>query len=126
MSQKITNRKGINAIKTFGFSLLFFMVLVAMIGLLVRFTPIPERWISVYMMVALSVSCLVVGNMAGRTMGKHGLLYGLLYSVVFLFLVLVLSILVTGLPSESGILQLKYLLCLICGSIGGSMGVNRR
>lgn len=126
MRQNSLGGKGVKTVKAFLYASIIFAVLVAGIGLLIRFSPLPERWAMFYLLTALCIACLFLGLYAGNMMKKGGILYGALFAVAFTLLILVLSVLITGTFSEDGIFQIRYLLCIIFGSIGGMVGVNLR
>ena len=126
MSKKTVGSKGARAGKAIIISLVFLLILFVLIGLLIRFTPLPERWISMYVLGAVCAACFFIGILAGNVMQKRGMLFGALFSAAFLLIVLVLAVLVTGSFSEEGIFQIRYLPCIAFGSIGGMIGVNLR
>jgi putative membrane protein (TIGR04086 family) len=126
MNKNTVSKRGVKTLKSFLYALLSFVIFVLIIGILVRFTPLPERWASIYVLLALCLSCLLLGLFTGGLIGKRGILYGGIYSIFFIFIIMILSILMTGVPSERGLLQPQYLLCIACGSLGGIVGVNLR
>lgn len=121
----VKNRLG-NSIKAFLFTLTFFCVLVLFIGVLLRVTDLPERFTAIYMLVALSCSCLVLGLFAGYAMKKKGYLYGALFSAIFLLCVISGAMFLAGSSLRLEMAQLKYGLCILCGAAGGMVGVNIR
>ena len=126
MSKKSISSRGARTGKAFIMSLVCLVILLALIGLLIRFTPLPERWVSLYVLGAVCIACLFIGVLAGNVMQKRGALFGALITVVFLLVILMLAVLATGANSEAGILQIRYLPCIVFGSIGGMIGVNLR
>jgi putative membrane protein (TIGR04086 family) len=126
MSKRTTGSKGVRSGKAIIMSLVFLLILFVLIGLLIRFTPLPERWVSLYVLSAVCIASLFIGILAGNVMQRRGILFGALFTVAFLLIILVLAVLMTGTFSEEGILQLRYLPCIAFGSIGGMIGVNLR
>lgn len=126
MEQSVVKNRLGNSIKAFLFALVFFCCLVLMIGVLLRFTPLPERFLSVYMLTALSLSCLFLGLSAGNAMKRRGYLYGALFSVIFLLCIISGAMFIAGSPMGLEMNQLKYVVCILCGTVGGMAGVNVR
>lgn len=126
MKQKSVSRKGTRILKSFLYSMVILILLIAIFGLLIRFTPLPERYMNLYMLFSLSIASLVLGIFSGNIHERKGAFYGMIYSVLLLFLIMIVSILITGTPSDHGFLQPRYLACLICGGLGGMIGVNLR
>ncbi len=126
MSKQSVSSKGVQTGKAFIMSFVCLIILLALIGLLIRFTSLPERWASLYVLAALCISCFFAGILTGSVMQKKGVLLGALFAAIFLLIVLILSVLVTGAVSEAGFFQLRYLPCILFGSIGGMIGVNLR
>jgi putative membrane protein (TIGR04086 family) len=124
MGQKLSQRKVIKMIKAFLYTFIIFMVLLVGIGLLIRFTPLPEYWIKYYVLGALCIACLFLGLSAGNLIKRKGIIFGALVAIAFTILILATSTIITGFQSKEGIFQVRYILCYISGSIGGMIGVN--
>lgn len=118
--------KAIKNLKGFFFALVLFLVLTMAAAALMKFTSCPESWSLIYMMVALCVSCLFLGIYSGGLVRRKGFLYGALYSIIFLGVILVIYLLFFPFEPTLSPGILKFLLCLLCGSIGGMIGVNLR
>lgn len=126
MEQSVVKSRLGNSIKAFLFTLVFFCALVLFIGVLLRVTALPERFAAIYMLAALSFSCLVLGLFAGYAMKKKGYLYGALFSVIFILCVISGAMFLVGSPLRLEMTHLKYGLCILCGAAGGTAGVNIR
>lgn len=126
MEQSVVKNRLGNSVKAFLFTLVIFCALVLLIGVLLRFTPLPERFTSAYMLTALSVACLFLGLSAGNAMKRRGYLYGALFSVIFLLCVISGAMYLAGSPMRLEMTQLKYGVCILCGAAGGMVGVNVR
>jgi len=59
-------------------------------------------------------------------MKKRGFLYGALYSIIFILIIIIINMLAFSTDIESGIGLIKYLICVLFGSIGGMIGVNMK
>lgn len=118
--------KGLRVCKVFLVSLVVFTILLVIIGLLLRFTPLPESYSHLYVLLALWIVSFVIGLLAGSVTGKRGMLFGGLSAVAFLLIIIILTVLITGQYAEAGVMRFKFLPCLILGCIGGMIGVNIR
>ncbi|MBR0596662.1 TIGR04086 family membrane protein [Sinanaerobacter chloroacetimidivorans] len=116
----------IKNIKGFVFALISFFLLTLVASVLVKFTPIPETWSIYYVMFALCLSCMFLGIYSGSFIKKKGFLYGALYSVIFILIISAIYMMAFSSEIKIGLGLLKYILCLLFGSIGGMIGVNMR
>lgn len=126
MGKKSVTSKGLRTGKAFIISFISFILLIGIIGFLIRFTPLPERWMLLYVMGALYLASFLIGLLTGNVVNKRGVLFGALSSIVFLLLIVVAAVLITGTFSETGILRIHYLPCVVIGGIGGMVGVNMK
>ncbi len=126
MEQKIGSNRLWYGIRAFVYAFLLFVGLMLVIGVLLRFTGLPEKGIAVYVLAALSFSCLVLGLFAGYAMKKKGFLYGALFTIIFLLCILSGALLTVGSGLKPDPSLLRYLICVLCGMIGGMIGVNVR
>lgn len=113
-------------LKGFLYAFILLILLTFLMSVLIKVTPIPETWSVYYMLFCLSLSCMFLSVYSGYRIKKRGFLNGTLFSMVFLLIVLVIYMLIfsTGIEMDMGLM--KYLICVIFGSIGGMLGVNIR
>lgn len=116
----------LKSLKGFLYTLVLFVILTLIVGLLIKITPMPEGWSRYYLIGILSIACAFIGFYSGCLMKKRGLLYGALYAAVFILVVLIIymAVFATGITFNAGLL--KYLICALFGSVGGMFGVNMR
>lgn len=126
MRKKTVSTMGSRTGKAFMLTLICLALLLALIGLMIRYTPLPERWTPFYVLGALCLACLLIGVLMGNVLKKKGMFFGALFAVAFLLLILAVSVLITGTYSEAGILQVRFIPCVLFGSVGGMIGVNLR
>ena len=118
--------KVIKNVKGFVYSIVLFFVLTLLASLLIKMTPIPEAWSTYYLLIALSITCIFLGIYAGCFMKKRGFLYGALYSIVLILIIIIFNLIVFNTGIQNGIGLLRYLICVLFGSVGGMIGVNMR
>ena len=117
---------GTRTLKAYISAAVLFGGLTLLMGALLRFTSLPDTGTSLYILVILCAACLFIGIYSGSISRQKGFLFGLIYSAGFLILVLFVAFAAIGFPPEVSILKPRFLLCLLCGSIGGIFGVNLR
>lgn len=125
MKQRSLIGIGIKSLKAFILAGCLFLILSAVFGALIRFSPLPERHIMYYGLLSLCVSCLFLGVYAGNLLKNRGFLFGAVYSAIFVFLITLLISAFSETEPGNGFFQLRYLACLLSGSIGGAFGVNQ-
>ena len=106
------------------YAFILFILLTLIVSVLVRFSPAPEGWSIYYMVGALSFSCLFLGVYIGNHIKKRGFIYGAIYSVIFLLILSAFYMLAFSTGIGAGLGLLKYLIPILCGSVGGMIGVN--
>ena len=126
MKASSSRGKGVRSFKSFVYSIVIFALLILISGLLIRFTPLPERWAAYYVLIALCISCFLLGVFVGNIMENKGILYGALFSILLIIVVVVIGGLIAGDFSSSALFQTRFLSGIVCGIIGGMIGVNIR
>ena len=114
------------SVKAYGAALLLYVLLVGVTGLLLCCGPLPEKWIYGYMLAAECAACLFLGLLTGAIMKKRGLFYGTAHAAVFVLLLLLLAFAASGRENPIALLRMSLLFPLLCGGIGGILGVNRK
>lgn len=101
-----------------------FAVITALFVLILMVTPIKEMWSYAAMITALSITCLFVGILEGKAVGKKGLITGLLSSVILILIILapVNVMFRSDFRIDNG--DILLLIPLIIGAIGGVIGAN--
>jgi putative membrane protein (TIGR04086 family) len=110
--------------RAFIISVIMFTILMVAIGLLLRFTSLPERWTYLYILGALCFACFIMGLLSGHALGKNGILFGAVFSILLLLIIIVVTVLITGTYSVNGLMRPSFIPCIISGSLGGMVGVN--
>lgn len=118
--------KAVKNIKGFVFSMVLFILLTMVFGLLVKFGPLPEKWSSFYVLLSLCLACMFLGLYMGYHIKKRGFLYGMGYSVLLLLMIVGLTTTIFHTTMEWGFFHLRYFVCILFGSFGGAIGVNLR
>lgn len=95
-------------------------------GILLTYTELTEESLPLVALVCTALSAAAAGYDWAACMQKKGLLWGLAAGAVYT----VLLYLITGLASDSFVLQLSGVMTLIValagGAVGGILGVNRK
>ncbi|MGI6751063.1 MAG: TIGR04086 family membrane protein [Anaerovoracaceae bacterium] len=108
---------------------LFFVLAFLAGGVLICFTPVSEKWMPYAMIASLSLGCFFSGMLAGRRIGKKGLVFGTLFSIFLILIAIALSMFFSTISgggiSYVGVFRAAYIPCVLCGAAGGLAGVNR-
>lgn len=115
-------------LKALAVGILFFLLLFLIMGVIISYTPMQEKWMKLSVIAALSVGCFFSGMLAGKRIGKKGLVFGMLFSV-FLILSVTGGTMIFGLLGKQGMafdgfFRIAYIPCILCGAAGGMAGVN--
>lgn len=106
--------------------ILIYVMTVTVFSLLVWLTPLPERWSQYYSWFGLCLSGLFVGLYGGYHSQKRGFLIGALMTLILILVILFGYGALFQLPVDQQLMRWVYLLPLLCGSLGGMLGVNTR
>jgi len=95
-------------------------------SIIMRFTPISEKWIAYYSLGIVAFSCLFSGVIAGYYKKRRGLLNGIIHSIILMVVLYIIYYFAVERISIMSMVHYKHLISLICGGIGGMLGVNAR
>lgn len=107
-------------------SIAIFIVITILIGILLKFTSMPERLSDIYLIIALSLSCAFMGLYSGNLFGQRGLIAGLFFSTILLGVILIITALSYQAPISSEMFSLTHLIPLVCGACSGIVGTNMK
>lgn len=113
-------------IKGYVMAFFLFFLFTVLFTLLVKFTAVPESHSALYMLIGLSLSTIFLGLYMGNLIGKHGLMVALGFSLLYTFLVIFAIICAYSKPITMQSFDIKYILPVLTGGIGGIVGVNLR
>lgn len=116
--------KSLKVIKGFIFALMVFLISSAVFALLLKFTGLPEKFALIYILASFSLATLVFGIFIGNLTMKGGLLYGGASAIVFIFMIYYAITTLCMLPLEIGLDDLRFLIPVAFGCLGGMVGVN--
>ena len=124
MKSTIAGMPAVKAGISFLIAVNFFFGCMALVTLLVRFTPMPEHFSAIYCIAALSLACIFFGFRTSACIGRRGWLLGILSALLMLTAVLPAVMLLSHTSLSTSVLHLKYLPCIVFGCLGGMLGVN--
>lgn len=106
-------------------ALLIFFLLSLVGGVLLKISPMPERWGYGYMIAVFTLISFMTSFYMGLGMKKAGLITGTVTSafMILLIVLLVSACFGTGVNVNS-LLRIWYLIPLCTGTLGGIIGVN--
>lgn len=95
-------------------------------ALLLMFTPFPEKWSFMYLIILMTAVSMFTGFYMADCFQKAGVLTGLFFSAVLVFLILLLTALSFSRFLETSMLRPIYLIPLGAGMAGGILGANMK
>lgn len=102
------------------------LILMFLLSLVMRFTPMTEKWIKYYSIGIVAFSCMCTGMTAGYYKRKMGLLNGLLHSIVLILVIFMIYYFAVENIQFREMIHMSHLFCLGCGALGGMIGVNAK
>ena len=115
----------IKILKGVGISFAFTLISLTIFSALLTYTSLSESLIQPVVISVTGISILVGSFFATRKVGKNGIIKGIGVGLIYIFLIYVISSVVNGgsfaLTMGSVIM---ILIGILCGAIGGIIGVN--
>ena len=102
------------------------LLLMLLFSMIMRFTPISEKWIQYYSLGIVAFSCLFSGMTAGYYKKRMGILNGVIHSIILMLVLYLIYFFAVENIALSNMVNLKHLFSLVCGGIGGMIGVNTK
>ena len=100
-------------------------VMLMLFAVLMTVKDLPDGAIAPMALSALGVGCLAAGFAAARRIGRRGLLVGAITGAGLCLLTLTVGWF-TGGASTAGTVLFKAVLTVLCGAIGGVLGVDAK
>ncbi len=94
--------------------------------MIMRFTLVSEKWVEYYSLGIVAFACLFSGITAGYYKKRMGILNGVIHSIILMLALYVIYFFAVESISLSTMINLKHLFSLVCGGIGGMIGVNTK
>lgn len=102
------------------------LLLMLLFSIIMRVTPITEKWISYYSLGIVAFACMFSGMTAGYYKKKLGILNGMIHAVILMIVLFVIYFFAVDSIPFSNMVNWKHLICLGSGAIGGMLGVNAK
>lgn len=113
-------------IKSLVAGLVVCLLLMLLFSIIMSLTPITEKWIEYYSLGIIAIACLVSGITAGYYKKKRGIINGIIHAIVLIFVLFWVYYFAVENISITNMVNLRHLVCLIFGAIGGMIGVNAK
>lgn len=119
------NNVFIKILKGVGISFAFTLISLTIFSALLTYTSLSESLIQPVVISVTGISILAGSFFATRKVGKNGIIKGIAVGLIYIFLIYLISSVVNGgsfaLTMSSVIM---ILIGILCGAIGGIIGVN--
>lgn len=131
-SKKITNKNKtfppvlnlVEIIKSFAITYLFSVFLLIISAIIFTYTKLPESLIKVSVSSITLFGALSSGFLISKKAGSKGILTGAFSGIIYLFILFLIRSFSTNSFAINLNFMLTLILSIICGSIGGIIGVN--
>lgn len=111
--------------KGVGISIVFTLICLTIFSLLLTYTNLSESLIQPVVISVTGISILVGSFFATRKMNKNGIIKGIAVGLIYILLIYVISSVVNGGSFALTIGSIiMFLIGILCGAIGGIIGVN--
>lgn len=111
--------------KGVGISIAFTLICLTIFSALLTYTNLSESLIQPVVISVTGISILVGSFFATRKVGKNGIIKGVLVGLIYILLIYVISSVVNGGNFALTIGSIIMILIgILCGAIGGIIGVN--
>ena len=112
-------------IKGVGIAILFSLVFLTIFSALLTYTSLSENLIQPVVISVTGISILVGSFFATRKVGKNGILKGITVGLIYILLIYFISSIVNNGNFSLNLGSIIMILAgIICGAIGGIIGVN--
>ena len=101
------------------------VILFVFYALLLTYTTITEKNMSVIVTVCMIMSVIVSGIISGKGINEKGWLWGMVTGLVYAALVIIIGVLTVEEGIEIGASSVSMLfMCVAAGGLGGMIGIN--
>ncbi len=125
MEGSINNNFVLSILKGVGIAFLFTIIALSVFACLLVFTNLSENLMQPVVIGVTGVSILLGSFISNRKMNKNGIINGILVGVVYIGLIYIVSSVVSGGNFGLSIgAIIMVTIGIICGAVGGIIGVN--
>lgn len=119
------NNMLLKIIKGVGISVIFTIICLTIFSVLLTYTNLSESLIQPVVISVTGISILVGSFFATRKMNKNGIIKGIAVGLIYILLIYVISSVVNGgnFALTIGSLVMIFI-SILCGAIGGIIGIN--
>ena len=123
--ESLKNNSLVNILKGVGISILFTVICLTIFACLLTYTSLSEDLIQPVVIVVTGISILFGSLIVTRKLSKNGILNGIIIGLIYVFLIYIISSVVNNgnFALNLGAI-IMMLISVICGAIGGMIGVN--
>ncbi|MCI8655049.1 MAG: TIGR04086 family membrane protein [Clostridia bacterium] len=124
--EKIKNSGIINILKGVCISISLTLVFLLIFAIILTYTDVKEETIAPVIIVVTALSILIGSSIANMKMNKNGILNGATVGIIYLLIIYLISSFVNNRFEITGASFIMILASIICGILGGIIGVNKK
>lgn len=111
-------------LKSFILSLIITFIFLVLISLLLRYTSLQERKLTIINNIIMVISIALSSAYLAIKIKENGWLYGSILGVLYCLFILILNIIFLKASIFKTIYIIKLIIAMIIGAIGGIIGIN--
>lgn len=124
--EKIKNSSIINILKGVCISIGLTLVLLLIFAIILTYTNVKEDTITPVIIVVTALSIIIGSSIANMKISKNGILNGAIIGIIYLLIIYLISSFMNNKFELTGISFVMIVASIICGILGGIIGVNKK
>ena len=107
-------------------AILLTLVFLLIFAIILTYTNVKEDTISPVIIVITALSIIIGSSVANMKISKNGIFNGAIIAIIYMLIIYLISSLVSNQFEITGASLIMILTSVICGILGGIIGVNKK
>ncbi|MCI8587410.1 MAG: TIGR04086 family membrane protein [Clostridia bacterium] len=116
----------LNILKGVVIAILLTLVFLLIFAIILTYTNVKEDTISPVIIVITALSIIIGSSVANMKISKNGIFNGAIIAIIYMLIIYLISSLVSNQFEITGASLIMILTSVICGILGGIIGVNKK